>query len=69
MMGFHASAEEVSESNIFTIKVPIVGMKGGTPFLDVEQAAMRQLGPLLRAFADEVEKTVEKALDDSDGNA
>ncbi len=61
-MDFTAAEGESESYNIMTVSLPVTGMDAATPFRDVEQAAMRALVPMLRAFVDEVDQQVEGAL-------
>jgi hypothetical protein len=57
--------------NVFSIDVPVVGRSGRSPYAEIESEAARQLAPILRLFAEEIEKQVaetesDSSLDESD---
>jgi hypothetical protein len=44
--------------NVFSLDVPVVGGSGRSPYAEIESEAARQLAPILRLFAEELEKQV-----------
>ena len=66
---FLADRDGISEFNVFTVSLPLTGISHDTPYSRVEGEAARQLAPMLRSFADEIEKLVaesEKQPDTTD---
>lgn len=58
--------EGVSEFTVFSVSIPVIGKSGNSSYKEVESEAARQLAPVLRLFAEDIERQVAASEDQTD---
>lgn len=54
----HVEEDGVSEFHIFNLTVPLIDKPADSSYSEIEAEAAKQLAPMLRLFADEIERQV-----------
>ncbi len=57
----YSKEDAISLFNVFTVNLPVVGEPADSPYSAIESKAARQIAPMLRSIADEVERQIAEA--------